>query len=140
MNYITLKKRVPIKKLLDGFGFTKWFLDNPQCWNTGDWHQFNEPDNNVRVICSQLLGFNVTADKFDCILHIGDTNVCTHKDNISASVYLIPLRFTKTMLFYEEDQGKFFKKGYGIRFNDYNNHGIINNSHGKFLIISVSRN
>lgn len=138
MKNIKLKSRIPIKKLLDGFGFTERMWDS-KYWNTGSWHQLNTPNKDVRLICSKLLGISLTLDNSDIILHIGDSDVVRHSDDMSKSVYLIPLRYTKTMYFYCDDIVKYFKPGFGINFNDYLPHGISNEYNGKFLIISVSK-
>ncbi len=145
MKNIKLKTRVSVKKLLDGFNFSNDLWDAKH-WNTGNWHQLNEPSEDVRNICSKILGINLTYDNSDIILHIGNEDVPNHSDGWSKSVYLIPLRFSKSMYFYCDDSKyygeyskKYFKKGFGIQFNDHHDHGISNDYNGKFLIISVSK-
>lgn len=142
MRYRKLTSRVPVTKLLDGFNFNDDLWDCRH-WNTGSWHQLNESDDSVRSICSKLLNRNLTEENSDIVLHIGKYEVPPHRDCLAKSVYLIPLRFTPTMLFYVlEHWGiateKKFKRGHAIQFNDWYSHGIVNEHQGKFLIISVS--
>jgi hypothetical protein len=128
--------KVPVKRILDGYGYNEDIWDS-RYWNTGTWHQLNEPDETIHPIVESILGVKLGSN-VDCILHIGNESIESHRDRMSSRIYIIPIRWTSTMRFFEDGIEKPFKAGHAILFDDHLSHGLLNDHRGKFILMSVS--
>jgi hypothetical protein len=133
-----LNKRVPIKRLMELYSEEKVPSVRKTYKDNKDWYQHipNNNDDELRNLMANILNIPITKI-VSCILHVIQGNVDRHNDFMSKVVYLIPLRFTKTCIFYDDDNQLHFEKGFAYEFNDFNYHGIHNPNRAKILVISV---
>lgn len=127
------KKRIPIKKLLD------LFYDDPFLTISGTyWEQYSNwrHSNELANICANLLGINPYKIN-NCMLHVISDHIPIHRDNMSTGVYVLPLQFTKTVEFYDEDRTVQFEKGFAYKFNDWKFHGISNPNSSKIILVTI---
>lgn len=124
-------QRLPVSWLLKKFGF-----DENKVYR--NWRQYTIESDRDEV-CNRLakiLGISVNKIE-SCILHEIGGDVNPHADSMSTGVYLLPLKYSPTVSFYDEDREIHFESGYSYKFNDFVRHGIYNPNMSKVLIISV---
>jgi hypothetical protein len=127
-----LKKRLPKKRLLELFELT---APNYKY----RWDQFCDNDTKIITIIAELLG--ISPNKIDnCVMHVLSADVDPHRDSMSTGVYLIPIIFTKSIEFYDEDISLHFESGCAYKFNDYIAHGISNPYYAHTILLSVDTN
>lgn len=89
---------------------------------------------------AQVLGQPWRAQEFSGVLHWGSAQeVPRHADNLAKTCFLIPLRSTKTLAFFEGDQQCLLANKRLIRFNDFEDHGLSNPQRGHFCLLTLSR-
>ena len=71
------------------------------------------------------------------IAHVISGDVPNHADRMSKGVYLIPLKFCKSIYFYEDYKEKHFSNDSYIKFNDFNQHGVGVPYYSHNIIISI---
>lgn len=124
-------QRLPVKWLLDRFG-----VNDKGIYRSWKQHFIQTDNEEVRKRLASILGISVNKVK-SCILHEIGGDVNTHADNMSTGVYLLPLKYSPTVSFYDEDREVHFESGYSYKFNDFIRHGIYNPNMSRVLIISV---
>lgn len=92
----------------------------------------------VRAI-SKVVGIDFKPEEFSFVLHTGRDSVDTHTDGLAKTSFLVPLRVSPTIKFYEDWSSILLHKAQLLRFNDSNSHGLDNPHLGEFEILSISR-
>lgn len=132
---IKAKKRIPIKKIIDLFEFE---IKNYKLKYSWSQLQINDDSNRKKLIdiISSIIGIQPHKIQ-NVILHCTSESINTHADCMSKMVYLIPLKYSKKTMFYDEDREIYFKPGYVYSFNDYIRHGLENEHGANVMILSV---
>ena len=132
-----LNKRLPIKRLMELYSEGKVSVRKSYKENK-NWFQHipTSSKEEVKKLIANLLNIPIARIN-SCILHVIQGDVDRHTDFMSTEVYLIPLRFTKTCVFYADKCQLNFEKGFAYQFNDFDSHGISNPNRAKILVISV---
>lgn len=132
---IKVKCRIPKKKLTNLFFPTGNIFTSSK--HQESWKQYSTDSSDIFNIVASVLGIDVHKIN-NVIMHVLNSgDVPAHTDAMSTGVYLIPIKYTPTMTFYDTDREVHFKPGYAYKFNDYIRHGIDNEHNGKAILISV---
>ncbi len=73
------------------------------------------------------------------IYHVFAGSVYPHADMMDKTCYLVPLKITNSMRFFEEHQSIKMDMNHFYTFNDFNEHGITNEYNALGVIASVSK-
>lgn len=92
----------------------------------------------VRAI-SAAVGVAFKPEEFSFVLHTGRETVDSHTDGLAKTSFLVPLKVSPTLKFYEDWSSILMQKVQLLRFNDSNTHGLDNPYMGEFAILSISR-
>lgn len=89
---------------------------------------------------TEVLGQPLRAEEFSGVLHWGCAeDVPSHADNMAKTCFLIPIRCTKTLAFFEGYQECLLADKRLVRFNDFEDHGLRNPHLGHFCLLTLSR-
>lgn len=88
---------------------------------------------------SQAVGTTFKQEEFSFVLHTGKEPVESHTDRMAKTSFLVPLRASSTLKFYENWSSVLMQDVQLLRFNDFNQHGLENPHSGGFEILSISR-
>lgn len=77
---------------------------------------------------------------FSAVLHWGSAEeVPRHADSMAKTCFLIPLRSSKTLEFFENWSSCPLQGKRLVRFNDFEDHGLRNPNRGHFYLLTLSR-
>lgn len=103
------------------------------------WKQYDFNDSHQKILIDKL----VVSSKIKVVrirhvvLHQIHLSVETHRDEICKSTVLIPVKFCKSITFYDEDRSINFEHGCYYVFNDFELHGLEVPRYSNNLIISI---
>lgn len=143
MRTFKFKKRLPRKRILEILreydDYNDLYFDHAKSWiQIETYERTDQPDlyKELKNILAECLGVDPNKLK-NIIAHVITNNVPNHKDNMSKGVYLIPLKFCKSIYFYEDYKEKCFSNDFYIKFNDWNQHGVGVPYYSHNIIISI---
>ncbi len=89
---------------------------------------------------SEAVGTPFRAEEFSSVLHWGSAEeVPRHADQLAKTCFLIPLRSSKTLEFFEGYERCRLQGKRLVRFNDFEDHGLSNPNRGHFVLLTLSR-
>ncbi len=71
-------------------------------------------------------------------IHYTNGEIPEHRDLLSKSVFVFPIKYGKNTEFHVENTSVKFKKGYCYRFNDWLYHSVSNDNHANLVLVTVS--
>ena len=130
-----LKKRIPTTKLLD-ICFRDISEHHKKFISGEDWYQETNSSDELFDLIAPVLGVNKNVLN-NGVFHFITSDVQAHKDQICKTVYLIPLKYTKTCTFYDYDRELHFEPGSFFKFNDHEMHGVDNPFNANIILLSI---
>ena len=103
------------------------------------WKQYNFNESQQNMLMDKLKDTSrIRVAKIrHVILHQIHSNIESHRDEICKSSVLIPVKFCKSIMFYDENRSINFEYGCYYVFNDFELHGLDVPRYSNNLIISI---